>query len=57
MKEKAVALALEVLKDAFDDRGLNCRIEGRNPFEILNTVGALLGQHPGFVPARESVER
>lgn len=47
---KAVRLALEVLKEALEVRGLNCRIEGEHPFVILNCIGGLLGEHPGFIP-------
>lgn len=49
-KLQAVALSLEVLKDALEKRGLNCSIEGRHPFEIPNSIGALLGHHPGYGP-------
>lgn len=43
-----VRLALEVLKERLEVRGLNCKIEGQHPFVILNSIGGLLGEHPGF---------
>ncbi len=43
-----VKLALETLKDAFKKRGMNCQIAGEHPLSILNAIGGLLGENPGF---------
>lgn len=53
--EKAIGLALEVLADAFESRGLNVTIDGRHPLEVLNQVGDLLGVHPGLVPPKRAM--
>lgn len=55
--EKAIGLALEVLKEVFESRGLNVTMNGRHPFEVLNQVGALIGVHPGLVPPKPVVGR
>jgi hypothetical protein len=49
-QEEGVAIALMILKDALESRGLNVRIAECHPFEILNSIGGLLGKHPGFDP-------
>jgi hypothetical protein len=49
-QKEGVDIALRILKDALEDRGLNICIMDCHPFEILNSLGGLLGNHPGFDP-------
>jgi hypothetical protein len=56
-QKDGVAIALRILKDALEERGLNCKIVDHHPFKILNAVGGLLGCHPGFNPEEVAENR